>query len=278
MKPLLAFAATLSLLISASGSACAVSFDKSHKLFTDDLAKYVDGELVAYKSWKQERKRLDRYVDTLSSLQAKDYERLKAKDKKALWINAYNAFTVKLVLDHYPIKGTSPYYPSDSLRQIPDVWEAFYITIGGRKVNLYEIEHGILRSQLRDPRTHFAVVCAAKGCAHLRKQAYTGANVEAFLAEDVHRFIEDPRNVRFDFERKVVNVSKLFSWFPLDFASAVGMGKVSFPPPSDDEIVLRYIVANSGPEVRKRFGEDAAFKQYKVVYQPYDWSLNDSGK
>ena len=249
--------------------------DLNHTLFTEDLKEYVEKDLVHYKQWKQHPERLDQYLKSLADITQDEYEKLSKEDKKALWINAYNAFTVKVVLDHYPINGTETYYPKNSFRQIPDAWDEFYFVVAGRRVNLNEIEHNISR-RLHDPRIHFAVVCAAKGCAKMNKEAYVGKTLDASLDAQTQKFILDQQNVDFDHKEKVVRVSKLFSWFPLDFLNAVGFKTMPFPPPKDDEVVLRYIVSRSAKEVQERFKSDEDYRAYKVVYKDYDWSLNDA--
>jgi len=251
------------------------AIDLNHTLFSEDLKEYVEKDLVHYKKWKQHSERLDQYLKSLADITQDQYEKLSVEDKKALWINAYNAFTVKVVLDHYPINGTESYYPKNSFRQIPDAWDEYYFVVAGRRVNLNEIEHNISR-RLHDPRIHFAVVCAAKGCAKMNREAYVGTSLDTALDAQTQKFILDRQNVDFDHKEKVVRVSKLFSWFPLDFLNAVGFKTVPFPPPKDDEVVLRYIVSRSPKEVQERFKTDEDYRAYKVVYKDYDWALNDA--
>jgi hypothetical protein len=267
--------ALVALGLASSFLPASAAVDLNHTLFTADLEEYVDRDLVHYKKWKQHTERLEQYLKSLSEITQDEYEKLSREEKKALWINAYNAFTVKVVLDHYPINGTEPYYPKNSFRQIPDAWDEFYFVVAGRRVNLNEIEHNISR-RLNDPRIHFAVVCAAKGCAKINKEAYVATNLDAVLDAQTQKFILDQQNVSFDHKEKVVHVSKLFSWFPLDFLNAVGFKTVPFPPPKDDEVVLRYIVSRSPKDVQERFKTDDDYRAYKVLYKDYDWSLNDA--
>ncbi len=263
------------MLLFVSCLPCSAAVDLDHTLFSEDLKQYVDNDMVHYKKWKQNSERLEQYLKSLSEITQDEYEKFSRQDKEALWINAYNAFTVKIVLDHYPINGSEPYYPKNSFRQIPDAWEEFYFVVAGRRVSLNDIEHNISR-RLHDPRIHFAVVCAAKGCAKMNKEAYIGKTIDAALDAQTEKFILNPQNVDFDHKQKIVKVSKLFSWFPLDFLNAVGFKTVPFPPPKDDEVVLRYIVGRSPKEVQEHFKTDDDFRAYKVVYKEYDWSLNDA--
>ena len=266
-----------SFFVLAFASLPCIAFDKEHSKLTGELSKYVHDGLIDYASWKEHPEILNSYLSELGKISESQYKSLSHNEKKALWINAYNAFTIKLVLDNYPIVGKSKYYPADSIRQIKGFWEDNQTEICGEKVSLEDIEHNNLRRDFHDPRTHFAVVCAAKGCASIRKEAFSGDKLESLLDQSARDFVADPDNVEFDFENKKVTVSKIFLWFPLDFAKSVGLGK-RFPPPTDDEIVIRYILANSPQAVRDKFGDLENVKEYQVLYREYDWALNDSGK
>ncbi len=262
------------LLLQACLCSSASAFDASHKLFSKELSKYVHDGAVDYSKWKKDRAPLDQYLDQLKNMSSADYKALSEADRKALWLNAYNAYTIKLVLEHYPIKGEIRYYPADSIRQIDGFWEKNPFNVSGKNVTLEEIEHNILRKDFRDPRLHFAVVCAAKGCAKIRKEAFTGSNVEELLASSARDFVTDPAHVKFSFDKKEAHISKLFSWFPLDFVKSAGLCR-RVPPPTDDEIVLTYILRNSPPAVLESFGGLDSIKEYNVVYDEYDWGLND---
>ncbi|MBA3859020.1 MAG: hypothetical protein C0507_19105 [Cyanobacteria bacterium PR.3.49] len=273
-----AIARNLLALLTAFAAQCLpahAAVDLQHTLFSEDLKLYVDNDLVHYKKWKGHTDRLEQYLKSLAQITQDEYEKLSKEDKKALWVNAYNAFTVKVVLDHYPINGTEAFYPKNSFRQIPDAWDDYFFVVAGRRVSLNDIEHNIGR-RLHDPRIHFAVVCAAKGCAKINKEAYTGKTIESALEAQTDKFILNPDNVSFDHKEKTVRVSKLFSWFPLDFLNAVGFKTMPFPPPKDDEVVLRYIVSRSPKEVQEKFKSDDDYRAYKVIYRDYDWSLNDA--
>jgi len=251
-------------------------FDHTHKLFTSDLKRYVEGDLVHYKRWKKHHANLDKYLKTLADLDKAELDRFSRLQKKAFWLNAYNAATIKVVLDHYPISDTTPYYPSHSLRQIPDVWENSHFTIAGQDITLYQIEHDVLRRDFADPRLHFAACCAAKDCGPLKERAYTGDDVDKQLHDLADTFIQNKSNVDFDMDKKTVRVSKIFDWFPLDFARAAGFDKMTFPPPKDEEIVLAYIVRHAAPDMKEKLADPNYLKQFKVQFKDYDWSLNDA--
>lgn len=151
------------------------AFDVEHTLFTHELQKYVEGGLVHYKRWQKSPGNLHKYLEHIAELTPAEFNGLTEDDRKALWLNVYNAFTIKLVLDHYPISGNRPYFPTDSFRQIkPDAWEAYKVSVAGKEYTLYAIEHEILRKVFHNARSHFAVVCAAKGSAALKNRAFVG--------------------------------------------------------------------------------------------------------
>ena len=247
---------------------------KAHELFSAELGKYVTDRGVKYSEWKLHPEPLKAYLHALSKVNKSEYEQLSQNEKLVYWINAYNAYTIKLVLDHYPIKGTKTYYPASSIRQVDGFWEDNSIELAGKKVTLESMEHDILRRDFLEPRTHFAVVCAAWGCAPLNRVAFNAAKLDEQLDNAAKQFLSDSKNVKIDFDKKTISVSSLFKWFPLDFASVVGLGK-RFPPPTDDEIVASYILSKTPAAASKNLDTDD-LKGFKVRYEEYDWGLNDS--
>src|SRR4030095_11541628 len=189
-------------------------FDHSHQLFSKGLRQYVADSQVHYVQWKKDPSALHSYLKQLAALSPAEYAHFTENQKKALWINAYNAITIKVVLDHYPIKGSKPYYPANSLRQIPDVWEQFHYKVAGKDVDLYTIEHEMIRKQFQDPRMHFAVVCASNGCPPILNRAYVAETIENELDEAARRYFSLSKNVQYDPDKKEVRVSQLFRWFP----------------------------------------------------------------
>ncbi len=257
-----------------AGNAASAAFDNKHTIWTHELKKYVDGDLIHYARWQKKPGALDKYLKELADMTPEELDDMTHDQRKALWMNAYNAFTVKLVLDHYPITGKNPYYPANSFRQIPDAWEKYQVTVAGKKYTLEAIEHDILRA-FRYPEIHFAVVCAAKGCAAPRKRAFVSPTWEADLAACKEKFLSDKRNILIDPKQKTITVSAIFKWFPLDFSKASGIaGKI--PPPTDDQIVLAYLTKNLPASVKNDIPPGDKLIDYTVIYKPNDWSLNDA--
>lgn len=145
----------------------------SFNLYGEILKQYVTGNgLVDYRRLKNNRIALDNFCASVSSLDPAIYDAWTEKGKIALWINVYNALTLKVVLDHYPIKASffeSAIYPRNSIRQIPGVWDKLTFPVMGRELTLDGIEHGILRSKFGEPRIHIALVCGSMGCPPFEK-------------------------------------------------------------------------------------------------------------
>lgn len=247
-------------------------FDHKHKQFTAAMKKYVRPDGVRYKSWKADRKKFDEYIQTLESLTAEEYDLFSAIEKKVLWLNAYNALALRLVLNNYPIQGSNRDYPTNSMRQIPDCWRAGKLKIAGRDVDLFTIKHQILRSEIQDIRTHFSVVPASKGGPVLSPRAFTPIDVDARLTANMNVYLKDEAHLKFEPEQNTIKVSRIFRWFTLDFVGKDASGKPVFPPPPDAEIVQEFVLRFAPKEVQEAFAD----KRAKVEFLIYDWSLNES--
>ena len=200
---------------------------------------------------KDDRAGLDAYVGALS---AQPISRFNRNEQRAYWINLYNALTVQLVLDHYPV---------DSIRDIdisPGLfadgpWGAELITVEGEALTLNDIEHRILRPIWPDPRLHYAVNCASIGCPDLQARAFTAETAEALMESAARAFINHPRGVSVAAGR--VTVSSLYAWFAEDFGGG-------------DPGILAHIRRYAAPEL------SAALDGLTVIDDhDYDWTLND---
>src|SRR5262249_47479130 len=156
---------------------------------------------------------LDQYLASLGSvdLQAPTY----GNAEIAFWINAYNALTLKGILEKYP---TSSIRNHTSLVVGYNLWTDLLLPVDGRTYSLDDIEHDVLRGRLHEPRIHFALVCAAKGCPPLRNRPYALADLDNELADNARRFFARPENFRADAKERVVYLSELFDWYGQDFA------------------------------------------------------------
>ncbi len=208
-----------------------------------------EGGRVDYASLKADVSRLDRYIDSIGEA---DFEALGRDDKLALLINAYNAFTLKLILEHYP--------GIDSIRDIPSAqrWDARRWRVGSAVWSLNEIEHEQIRTSFREPRIHFALVCAAVGCPPLRREAYDGGRLDEQLEDQTKRVHESERWFRFDADRDEVWLTRLYEWYGGDFEQASGS-------------VLRF-AARYSAELAAALD---AGREPAIRWIPYDWKLND---
>jgi hypothetical protein len=184
----------------------------SHQQWDKLLKKHVNASgLVNYKGFQKDKAELDTYLKTLGdNAPQKSWSK---NDQKAFWINAYNAFTVSLILKHYPVKSIKDI--GGSIYKINTAWDIKFITIGGEKYDLNNIEHQMLRRKFEDPRIHFAIVCASMSCARLSRDAYTGDKLEAQLEAVSKDFLNDKSKNNITAGK--AELSKYFSWYKGDF-------------------------------------------------------------
>ncbi|MDB4385296.1 DUF547 domain-containing protein [Opitutaceae bacterium] len=231
-----------------------------HELFSVVLHDAVADGLVDYEALRDES-RLDQYLDQLDQTDPTQYAT--EVERLALWINAYNAYTLKLVADDYPIKsihdlGTGGRIIGWLLNRSP--WDIRFARVGGKEYTLNEIEHEILRVRFDEPRIHFAIVCAAVSCPPLRSEAYFPERLEVQLNEQAKSFLNDSRSNRFDRTEKDAELSPIFSWFKKDFGGS-------------DESILRFIVPFLDEKTATTIRRDGF--EWDVSSTHYDWSLND---
>jgi len=209
----------------------------SHKAFDALLQQYVSGEgKVNYRGFKKSEEKLDEYLATLAERTPE--ANWNEAQRLAYWINAYNAYTIKLILDHYPLA---------SIQDIDEPWDRKWIALGGKRYSLNNIEHDVIRPTFREPRIHFALVCAAVSCPPLADRAYTAENLERMLQQRTKSFINNDRfNVT---QEEVVRVSPLFDWYAQDFGDVTDY--------------LNTYLTTDIPEGKE------------LHYLEYDWGLNE---
>ncbi|HEY9776461.1 MAG TPA: DUF547 domain-containing protein [Planktothrix sp.] len=265
----------LTVLALFSGLTPCLAFDQNHRLFSQELRKYAGPQGVHYAKWKLKPQRLTRYLQSLSALTEDEYDTFSPADKEAFWLDVYESFQIKIILDHYPIDGQLDQYPRHSLRQIPGHFDKLKTNVMGKDLSLYEIEHDHIR-HLQDVRVHFSLACGANGCCPTPRFAYTGKNLDAELDKAQVRFLAKKKNIELDTTNKIVYVTQIFKWFPLDFAAGAGFTTFPFPPPTDDYIIMTYLARNGAQDARSALGPEEERAKYKVVYRPFDWTLNDA--
>ncbi len=249
----------------------AVAFDHNHSIWDGLLKRHVVlidkgvSSQVDYAGLQKQRRVLGRYLKELSSVTKQGYGRWSKAEQLAFLINAYNAFTVELILSRYPdIKSIKDL---GSLFESP--WKKRFFTLLGKKRHLDAVEHQMIRRKgvFDDPRIHFAVNCASIGCPMLRKKAYRAKSLDRQLEDATRRFLSDRSRNRFDAKRGKLSVSKIFKWYREDFESGFkGFGSLH-------AFFKKYAVQVSGGsrEAKKR----VAAGDYKIRYLDYDWRLND---
>lgn len=178
-----------------------------HQIFNELLKNHVStsGE-VNYKAFREHSTRFSEYLSILTKANpyAKNWSR---NERLAFWINAYNAFTIQLILDNMPL---------ESIKDIYRPWNKKFFSIAGIEIDLNHVEHEILR-KMNEPRIHFAIVCASYSCPQLRNEAYTASRLEEQLKQQASQFINDPKRNRIS--KEAVELSKIFDWFTKDFTA-----------------------------------------------------------
>ncbi|MEM9558233.1 MAG: DUF547 domain-containing protein [Acidobacteriota bacterium] len=224
-----------------------------HSTFDAVLQRHVDAEgWVDYAALAADSSQLDAYLGRLAAL---DLESLGRDERLATLINAYNAFTLRLILDHWPL---------ESIRDIPsdERWKGRTWLLGGERLTLDQIEHEEIRPKFREPRIHFAVNCASIGCPPLRPEAFVGARLEAQLEEQTRMVHADPRWLSHDAARGEVALTKIYSWFGDDFEQSPAGSVLAF-------------VARYDPRVAEALAAD---QEPSVDWLDWDWTLNDVSK
>lgn len=243
---------------STEGSAATVD----HAAWSQLLATYVkpgsDGlNRVDYKAFKANgRTALDAY---LTMLQAVDVAALARPEQFAYWANLYNAETIAIVLDHYPVASIKKISLGGTLLSnlTGGPWKAKVVKVGGVELSLDDIEHAILRPIFKDPRAHYAVNCASIGCPNLGTSAFTGATLGSELDAAAKAYINSPRGARFDGDTLIA--SGIYEWFAVDFGGEAG--------------VLAHLKSYSEPALLSKLEGFDAIDDYA-----YDWSLNDTAR
>ncbi len=190
------------------------STEISHQAWQELLNRYISeqGEhnLFAYKAVTQEdNAKLDNYLNQMAQVNPLQY----SKDEQyAYWVNLYNAITVDLILEAYPVSSITKLGGLFSFGP----WDEDVITINGKTITLNDIEHRILRPIWQEPRTHYAVNCASLGCPNLQQQAFSADNTEQLLESAAISFINSNKGAQVEGNKLVV--SSIYDWFGKDFA------------------------------------------------------------
>ena len=185
------------------------------------LSEFVDENgLVDYRGLKQNRSSLDDFSLSLERVGSDSYADWNREEQIALWINAYNALTLKVIVDHYPIESSflaSLHFPKNSIRQISGVWDKLLFSVMNERVTLDQIKHRILRQRFKEPRIRMALASAAMGSPPLRREPFIAARLYAQLDDQCRRFLGHPESLRIDKEKRLVFLSSTFESYGEDF-------------------------------------------------------------
>ncbi len=180
---------------------------------------------------------------------------LKPDEQRAFWINLYNAVTIDVVLDRYPVKSIKDISLGGALFS-SGPWKKSMVVIEGRKLSLDNIEHDILRKIWRDPRVHYAVNCASISCPNLMTKPFTALELDLMLTQGARDYINHPRGVRVS--DGAVYLSRIYSWYRADFGG-------------NDQELIQHLMAFAAPELKKKLAGIKTIGGYD-----YDWSLNEA--
>ena len=253
------------------------SFDHSYGTYNSLLNRYVENAQVNYGGFIDSRAEFETFLRALGSVDENDFESWTEKERLAFWINAYNAFTIKAIIDHYPIKRSFSlvgifYAPSNSILQIKGVWTKLQFRAVGRMVTLDEIEHQILRKEFNEPRIHMAINCASISCPDLSDEAYVPKRLEEQLAEASSNFVNNPdKGVYVDEQSGKVKFSKIFKWFGDDFINNYGSKKLFNSYSLKQNAVLNFTTDYLESQQTKEYLMN---NRLKIGYLGYDWHLN----
>jgi len=219
--------------------------DKYVSAHADNLNRFAYNSVTA-----EDRNLLRSYLQSLSQIEISNYSR---PVQFAYWVNMYNALTVSVILDHYPVKSIRDIDISGLLSNGP--WSKELIAVEDADLALDDIEHAILRPIWKDPRIHYAVNCASVGCPNLHNQAFTAENTNALLEQMAYDYINSPRGV--SIKNGKVTVSKIYSWFAYDFGNS-------------EKAILKHLIQYASSATAAEL-----MRIGKLSSTAYDWSLNE---
>lgn len=207
------------------------------------LKQYVEDGTVDYQGLKANPQRLGNYLAQAGEVKESEFNARTKDEQLAFLINLYNAATLQLILDHYPL---------ESIKKIGNLfkgpWDQPVVSLFGDRITLNTLEHEIIRKRYPDPRVHMALVCAAKGCPPLRSEAYTADRLNEQLDDQSRIYLASPAGLVLDQSKGEARISSIFKWYGEDF-------------PSVRAFVEKY--------------SEQSLDGLKIKYVDYDWFLNE---
>ena len=226
-------------------------FDQTYALYATVLSKYVKNGHVDYIGIKSSPGELTAFLESTAKVSKDEFETWTEDQQLAFLINVYNARTIELIIDNYPVESIR-----DIKKDGKGPWDQPVVKIFSGIITLNQLENGVIRKNYNEPRIHFALVCASIGCPPLLDKPYTGANLDTELETQTKKFLSDARKNSIDRNNKTLRVSPIFEWYAGDFEK----------------------VAGSPADFLKKYYGGFPLDGYIIAYTDYDWSLNDLQK
>jgi hypothetical protein len=238
----------LLVLVLTNKLATADTLDQSNGQYSKVLNAYVTDGLVDYSGLKSDPKDLNQYLEQTSLVTKEAFERWSKNEQLAFLINLYNAQTLNLVANNYPVKSIK-----DIAGNSGGPWEKPIVTLFGEKITLNSLENEVIRKNYPEPRIHFALVCAALGCPVLINKPYQSATLDKQLDQQTKVFLMDSDKNSIDTKKRVLRLSPIFDWFK------------------------EYFILQSGSVIEfvNPYFDNQATGEFKIEYTNYDWTLND---
>lgn len=253
-----ALAVALAAMVLTAGPALAVDYDQYDALLQRYVAPSSDGiNRVRYAAWHANPADLRTLDSFIVELQQEQPSRLPRDQRFAYWVNLYNAATLQVILQNYPVRSIRD-IRSRTLdpRGLAGPWRTQVVTVEGRRLSLDDIEHRILRRDFGEPRVHYAVNCASIGCPNLMARAWRAETLEADLEAAARAYVNQVRGVSVD-AAGLVRASSIYDWFAEDFGGERG--------------VLAHLRRYASPPLAQRLANARGIARYD-----YDWSLNEA--
>ena len=246
----------------------------SHETFESLLRRFVSADgAVDYAAWHADTdagSQLDSYLVAVARFSPENAPARFAGKGDALvyWVHAYNAFVIRSVLERWPLDSvTDVKAPLEVVRGLGFFYTLEFVA-GGKRYNLYDLEHERALGDTGDARVHFVLNCASGSCPPIRPELPTGDALEPFLERVAREFVADPANVEVNHEAHEIRLSRIFEWYEDDFLN--DLRRRGLPP---ERGIVDYLVTVAPDPLRDALQRAAG---YEVVYREYDWSLNEA--
>ncbi|MGE3344820.1 MAG: DUF547 domain-containing protein [Vicinamibacterales bacterium] len=244
-------------------------FDHGYGAYAALLDVVVREPRVDYRALQARDAELRAIEGTFNAVSRVDVDRWSREQQIAFWSNAYNVFTLRAILDHYPIKGSVfSLGPKNSIRQISGVWDRLQWSVAGQRLTLDHIEHKILRPAFTEPLVHFAVNCASVSCPVVAREPYRADQLQAQLENAARKYLVSPLGL--SLAGNTLQVSSIFKWYGEDFVARFRDRGPSTG--SDTDRAILGVVITYGPEAAAAVARSG---RARVRFLDYDWSLND---